>query len=185
MPDGSLHQLGSDPRSDIGPIAEYLKDITKLPPEIVRPEQYRFRIRIQAQAQTFVSTADRIDAEYVFALRRIKGSVSNPTVNAPDLHRMEFNIVDQGRGRGGIFRNPINMSTLAGTSGPGHDMIWDSFYAFVPGSDINVDFTVLGALTDFIQGGDITFFVSLTGDLVRARRLADGTLQIPGVTGPK
>lgn len=184
MPDGNPSHLGSDPRSDIGPIAEYLRDITKLPPELVRPEQFRFRIRIQAQVITFTSPADRVDAEYVFALRRIKGSASNPTVNAADLHRMEFNIQDQGRGRGGLFRNPINMSTLAGTSGPGHDMIWDSFYAFVPGSDISVDFTVLGALGDFIAQGDITFFVSLTGDLVRTRKLADGTLIIPGVTGP-
>ena len=32
------------PRSDIGPIIDYLKDATKLPPSVVRPEQLLFEI---------------------------------------------------------------------------------------------------------------------------------------------
>jgi len=177
------HGLGSgDPRSDLGPILDYLKDITKLPPEVTRPEQYSFDIRIQNGAVLGLpNNVDRVDPEYVFAMRRIKGSVSRPEVNGELVHFMDFNVVDQGRARGGVFRNPISMAVLVGMGGPAHDMVWDTFYAFVPGSDIQLDFQP--ALANFPAVSDATFIVSITGDLVRTRRLPDGTLVIPGVNG--
>ncbi len=170
--------FGNSPRSDLGPVAEYLKDITKLPPEVTRPEQFNFKIRVQ-NGQTlagFPTPSNRIDPEYVFALRRIKGFVSDPTVNEAFSHLFEFNIRDQGRARGSIFDDPINMAVLVRQA---HDMVWDSFYAFVPGSDVSVDWTV--DTTGLPDVSDITVGVSLTGDLVRVRRLADGTLVVPGV----
>lgn len=179
--------MAGDPRSDVGPIAEYLRDITKLPPEVTRIEQLNFRRTVAARAVTFTSPSTRVDPEYVFALRRVLGAVSFTAANADaiDNHRMEFNVRDQGRARGGVFNDPINMAILAGNGGPSGGLCWDSFYAFVPGSDVIVDWTILGALADFKADGNITYFVSLLGDLVRVRRLADGTLMIPGVSGPK
>jgi hypothetical protein len=176
-----MHLGSGDPRSDLGPILDYLKDIAKLPPEVTRPEQYSFNIRILNGAINAQNNVSRVDPEYVFAMRRIKGSVSRPEVNGELVHLMDFNVVDQGRGRGGIYRIPISMAVLVGMGGPAHDMVWDSFYAFVPGSDIQLDF--LPALAQFPQVSDATFIISVTGDLVRTRRLPDGTLVIPGVNG--
>ena len=169
--------LGDSPRSDLGPIGEYLKDITKLPPEVTRPEQFNFQIRVQNQqvVNGFPTPSNRIDPEYVFALRRIKGVISNPLVNQAFSHLFEFNISDQGRARGTIFDDPINMGVLVLSA---HDMVWDSFYAFVPGSDVSVDWTF--DATQLPQVSDITVGVSITGDLVRVRRLSDGTLVVPG-----
>jgi hypothetical protein len=170
--------FGNAPRSDIGPIGEYLKDITKLPPEVTRPEQYNFKIRVVngEVANGFPTPSNRIDPEYVFALRRIKAFISNPTVNIDLAHFFEFNVADQGRARGSIFDDSINAAVLVLNS---HDMVWDSFYAFVPGSDMIVDWNVDTTALPLIS--DVTVGVSLTGDLVRVRRLSDGTLVVPGV----
>lgn len=169
-----------DPRSDVGPIAEYLRDITKLPPEVTRPEQFNFQNRILNgaidTAGGFPTPTQRVDPEYVFALRRIKGFVSDPNQNIDLVHLVEFNVADQGRARGTIFDDDINLAVLVQTV---HDMVWDSFYAFVPGSDMVVDWSI--DLTGFPDIGDVTVGVSLTGDLVRVRRLPNGVLAIPGV----
>jgi len=167
-----------DPRSDIGPIMEYLRDITKLPPEVTRPEQFNFQNRIinGAIAAGFPTPSARVDPEYVFALRRIKGFVSDPNQNTDLVHLVEFNVADQGRARGTIFDDNINLAVLVQTV---HDMVWDSFYAFVPGSDMIVDWTV--DLAGFPAIGDVTVGVSLTGDLVRVRRLPSGVIVIPGI----
>lgn len=166
-----------DPRSDIGPIAEYLKDVTKLPPELTRIEQFSFTIEVDAMGGITATTpSNRIDPEYVFALRRIKGFISDPDTNLAVSHLITFNIADQGRARGGIFDDPINLAVLVNNN---HDMVWDSFYGFVPGADILVNWTVATGIDSALMAG-----VSITGDLVRVRRLASGTLIIPGVTGP-
>lgn len=170
--------FGNAPRSDIGPIGEYLKDITKLPPEVTRPEQFNFKIRVTNQqiANGFPTPSNRIDPEYVFALRRIKAFISDPLVNQAYSHLFEFNVADQGRARGSIFDDPINIAVLALQT---HDMVWDSFYAFVPGSDMIVDWQV--DTNELPAISDITVGVALTGDLVRVRRLSDGALVVPGV----
>jgi hypothetical protein len=175
-----MSKLGSSPRSDIGPIAEYLRDITKLPPELVRPEQLNFQINIVNQVVNTTTPSQRVDPEYTFAMRRIKGFVSDPVLLSPQIFLTQFNVRDQGRARGGVFTNPVNMGVLVGAGGPAHDMIWDSFYAFVPGADMIVDW--FPNLAAFGANTNITFGVAITGDLVRTRRLADGTLTIPGVT---
>lgn len=177
----------TSPRSDLGPIENYLADIAKLPPELTRPEQLNFRIQIDRSGApatiTTTTPSRRVEPEYVFALRRIKAFVSNPELNGIDVDLMEFQIRDQGRARGGIFDSRVNMAVLVGPSGPAHDMVFDSFYAFVPGSDVIVDWTpdltLLGGVQDETR---VVYGVSLTGDLVRVRTLPDGTVTIPGLT---
>lgn len=179
--------LGQSPRSDLGPIEMYLGDIAKLPPEVTRPEQMNFRIQINRTTTpaTIVATTPsrRIEPEYVFALRRIKAFVSNPVVNGIDVDLAEFQIRDQGRARGGIFDSRVNMAVLCGPSGPAHDMVFDSFYAFVPGADVIVDWSLdLAALGNVQESARVVYGVSITGDLVRVRNLPDGTIMIPGLT---
>lgn len=177
----------TSPRSDLGPIQNYLADIASLPPELTRPEQMSFRIQIDRSTNpaTIVATTPsrRIEPEYVFALRRIKAFVTDPAENGVDVDLVEFQIRDQGRARGGIFDSRVNMAVLVGPSGPAHDMVFDSFYAFVPGADVIVDWAPDLNLLGGIQDQDrVVYGVSLTGDLVRVRTLPDGTVMIPGLT---
>lgn len=168
------------PRSDLGPILDYLQDATKLPPAVVRPEQLLFELETDAQgAQLAVTTSQRVEPEYLFVLRRIRGYVSVPATNYPFVHGITAQIVDQGRARGGIFNNAVNMAHLCSTSGPMNDMVWDTFYVFVPGADVNVTWTIDAAR---VGANALVTGLSLMGDLIRVRELDNGTLIIPGVT---
>lgn len=171
-------QFHGEPRSDVGPVAQYLADIYELRPEVVRIEQLEFSITFVDGVETQRTISQRVDPEFLFALRRIKGWASAPADTAQFVENASFNVVDQGRARGGIFRNPIRMSTLCDISGsPAHDMVWDAFYGFVAGADVDVDWTVVlaGIPTD---DATVRFGVSLTGDLIRTRRIPGGAMVV-------
>lgn len=178
MPDGSGH-LGQEPRSDIGPILDYLRDTTKLPPELVRFEQFRFELHAVNQVQTFITQSQRIDPNYIFAMRRVKGYVSRPEVNGEYIHHFTFNVSDQGRARRAIFDDDIPLSALVSDAGPAHDMAWDSFYVFIPGADLQVDWAV--TLADLPAISNIRVGISITGDMVRVKKLGNGALVLPGM----
>lgn len=168
----------SEPRSDIGPVERYLQDAYNLRPEVVRVEQLEFRITIVNGAITFQTPSQRLDPEFAFILRRIKGygSFAVPAPgDLPIINQAVFNIEDQGRARGGIFRNPIRMSILAyPAGGPAHDMVFDSFYVFVPGADVAVNWAV--QLANLPQEASVEFGISITGDVLRTRTLPGGAL---------
>lgn len=177
-----IHELSGEPRSDIGPVAQYLADVYELRPEVVRIEQLEFRTIFTNGAELQTTGAQRIDPEFVFALRRIKGyaSAQDGSFQFPEL--ATFNIRDQGRGRGGLFSNPIRMSVLTDRLGsPTHDMVWDAFYSFVAGGDISVDWVVDAA--NIPQQGRVEFGISITGDLIRTRRLPGGAMVVSDSRG--
>ena len=177
-----IHELDGEPRSDIGPVAQYLADIYELRPEVVRVEHLEFRIVIDGNAVIFESGAKRIDPEFAFALRRIKGYASAPAATAQFVEQVVFNISDQGRARGGIFQDPIRMSVLAQVDGsPAHDMVWDSFYTFVAGADISAEFTI--ADISALPQGRVEYGVSITGDVIRTRRLPGGAMVVSDQRG--
>jgi hypothetical protein len=171
----------SQPRSDIGPVEQYLQDAYNLRPEVVRVEQLEFRIRVVDGVTTFQTPSQRIDPEFIFVMRRIKGYAGfaiDPQGTPPFCIGAVFNIEDQGRARGGVFRNPIRMSILCDRNGsPAHDMVFDSFYVFVPGADVAVNWQLDPAI---FTGEDappfIEFGVSITGDVLRTRTLPGGAL---------
>lgn len=168
------------PRSDIGPIEDYLRDATQLPPSVVRPEQLLFEVTTTAQGVINTQTANqRVEPEYIFVLRRIRGYVDDPANHYTLMNGLTVQVQDQGRGRGGIWNNAFSMAHLTSTSGPMNDAVWDGFYAFAPGADVEVIWTVIAAR---LGANAIIAGVSLMGDLVRVRELDDGTLIIPGVT---
>lgn len=177
-----IHDFNGEPRSDIGPVAQYLADVYELRPEVVRVEQFEFRIRFEAGLETFRDGTKRIDPEFIFALRRIKGWASAPDGSAQFVEQATFNVVDQGRARGGIFRDPIRMSTLADINGsPAHDMVWDAFYGFVAGADVIVDWNV--NVADIPQEGVVEYGISITGDVLRTRRLPGGAMVVSDSRG--
>ena len=178
-----INELDGAPRSDVGPVAEYLTDVYELRPEVVRTEQLEFRVTITTGVEVFRTGAQRVDPEFIFALRRIKGWASTPNANDRQfVEQAVFNVLDQGRARGGIFQNPIRMSTLCNIDGsPAHDMVWDSFYTFVAGADLSVDWTV--ALANLNNVGTVEFGISITGDVLRTRRLPGGAMVVSDAQG--
>lgn len=174
-----LHELHGEPRSDVGPVAQYLADLYELRPEVVRIEQIEFRIVIEDGAITFQDGSKRIDPEFLFGLRRIKGYASAPADTAQFVELMTFNVSDQGRARPrGIFLDDIRMSVLCDINGsPAHDMVWDAFYGFVAGADISAIWNPRD-LALFPQEGRVEFGISLTGDVIRTRRLPGGAMVV-------
>jgi hypothetical protein len=176
---GALH--GGEPRSDIGPISGYLQDVYNLAPEVVRVEHMRFDLRIVNQIITFQSEAKRIDPEFAFALRRLRivgwcSDEANLNFASPDV---TFNIEDQGRGRGGVFLDPISIVETANHNGTfAGELVWDSFYRFVAAASIRGLWTV--DLSLMPANETVVFTASIEGDLLRTRTLPGGAM----VTNP-
>jgi hypothetical protein len=166
---------GDGPRSDIGPIERYLQDAYNLRPEIVRTEQLEFTVQADDTGITETTPSQRIDPEFAFILRRIKGFASMLEGQGPlSSPFMTFNVDDQGRARNGVFRNPIRMSYLVNVDGsPAHDYVWDAFYVFQPGADVIVNWSFAGSIA---ANESAIWGVSLTGDVVRVRSLPGGAL---------
>lgn len=174
----SLSGLGSgEPRSDIGPVSGYLQDVYNLAPEVLRTEHIRFDLRIENKAIVSQTEPQRIDPEFAFALRRIRvvGWCSDDEVTnfaSPDI---TFNIEDQGRGRGGVFLNPVSIAETADKNGNyAGEIVWDSFYRFVAGASLRglwtIDPTTLPSTDTYI------FTASISGDVLRTRTLPGGAL---------
>lgn len=175
---GGLGALGSgEPRSDIGPVSGYLQDVYNLAPEVLRTEHVRFDIQIQNGAVVFQTDAQRIDPEFVFALRRLR--IVGHCTDATQLNffgpHVTFNIEDQGRGRGGVFLNPIAANETANHAGVYQgEIVWDGFYRFVVSASLR-------PLWSFDPGqlpgqGIYTFTASISGDVLRARTLPGGAM---------
>jgi len=175
---GGLGSLsGGEPRSDIGPVSGYLQDVYNLAPEVLRTEHLRFELQIQGGAVVFQTDAQRIDPEFVFALRRIRivghcTDVAQVNFAGPSI---TFNIEDQGRGRGGVFLNPVSIVETANHNGTyAGEIVWDGFYRFVVSASLkglwSFDVSLLPG------NGIYTFVAAISGDVLRARTLPGGAM---------
>jgi|GEM_PF-3415430 len=173
---------GGEPRSDIGPVSGYLQDVYNLAPEVLRTEHLRFELQIREGAVLFQTDPQRIDPEFVFALRRIRivGHCTDAAqINFAGPH-VTFNIEDQGRGRSGVFLNPISIVETANHNGNyAGEIVWDGFYRFVSAANLrglwSFDPTQLN-----VSGATYTFIASVCGDVLRVRTLPGGAM----ITGP-
>ena len=175
---GGLSSLGGgEPRSDIGPVSGYLQDVYNLAPEVLRTEHLRFELAVENQAIVFQTDAQRIDPEFVFALRRIRitgfcNDAQQTNFCGPDI---TFNIEDQGRGRGGVFLNPISIMETANHNGTyAGEIVWDGFYRFVTSASIKGIWTV--DPSSLAGAGRYTFVASICGDVLRTRTLPGGAM---------
>lgn len=173
----ALAELSGEPRSDIGPIQSYLQDVYNLAPEVVRTEHLKWELRISAGAIVFTTPSRKIDPEFSFDLRRLRivGWSSDPTDINFANPTITFNVEDQGRGRGGVFRDPISITETANHRGEvNSELVWDAFYVFVPGADVGgiwgVDLTTLNPANNY------TFQAVITGDVLRMRTLPGGAM---------
>lgn len=176
---GGLSALGSgEPRSDIGPVSGYLQDVYNLAPEVLRTEHVRFELRVQNRTIIFQTDPQRVDPEFVLALRRIRitgfcNNVADQNFAGPHI---TFNIEDQGRGRGGVFLNPISIIETANHNGTyAGEIVWDGFYRFVAAASLRgiwgIDLAQLPATQDIY-----TFVAAIQGDVLRTRTLPGGAM---------
>jgi hypothetical protein len=181
---GGLGALGSgEPRSDIGPVSGYLQDVYNLAPEVLRTEHVRFELVVQNQAIVFQTDAQRIDPEFVFALRRLRivGFCTDALQQNFCGPHITFNIEDQGRGRGGVFLNPVSIVETANHNGTyGGELVWDGFYRFVTSASLRALWSV--DPTQLPGNGTYTFIASISGDVLRTRTLPGGAM-ITGQNG--
>ncbi len=153
-----------------GPILDYLRDISRVRPELAGIEQYSFTADINAAGVITAQTASRTThPDFVFAMRRAKGFVQDPAVSPAAPSLVQWNVRDQGR-QTDVFRDPIFLSIMVGTSGPAHDMLWDSAYVFIQGADVSVAWTVDAAAWAALVGVPKLVGVSLTGDKVNVSK---------------
>lgn len=169
---------GGEPRSDIGPVSGYLQDVYNLAPEVLRTEHLRFELQIKNGQVVFQTDAQRIDPEFVLALRRIRitGWCSDPANVNFASPAITFNIEDQGRGRGGVFLNPISIVETANHNGTyAGEIVWDGFYRFVVAASLKGLWSFDLAL---LTGTDVvyTFVAAISGDVLRARTLPGGAM---------
>lgn len=175
---GGLGSLGGgEPRSDIGPVSGYLQDVYNLAPEVLRTEHLRFELAVLNQAVVFQTEPQRIDPEFVFALRRIR--ITGFCSDAEQVNfcgpEITFNIEDQGRGRGGVFLNPISIMETADKNGNySGELVWDGFYRFVTAASLRGIWTVDPTL--LLGTGRYTFVASISGDVLRTRSLPGGAM---------
>ncbi len=170
---------GGSPRSDIGPISGYLQDVYNLAPEVVRIDQFEFRLTVASRVVTFQSEAKQVDPEFLFAVRRIKGfgfTADVQGIAATLPHAITVNLADKGRARAGLFEDPIRMSYLISNKDGNsiQEFVWDAFYRFQPGATMAAVWVATVASLE--AAVTYEYGISVTGDVLRSRTLPGGAL---------
>lgn len=153
-----------------GALVQYYGDLSSgvLPPEDMRIESIQFRVTINPLGQiTFQSSAVQIISRYNFAFRRIVGFALDPATSGAAPALLSFNVLEHGRNFN-VFKTPINFQTLMSTSGAGNLAEWDGVYITVPGTQIEVSWSVDTRWAALV-GATREFGVQLMGDLVVCR----------------
>lgn len=158
-------------RDQPGPLRAYYNDLASgmLPPENMRIENLEYRVRIDPAGEIQQSTqAVQIISQYNFALRRIAGFAMNPSGlgNAGGL--ISFNVQEQGRSFF-VFKKPISFGSVIATSGAGNLAEWDGTYVCVPGTQLEVTWTIDTPRWAALVGATREVGVQLIGDYVICR----------------
>ena len=154
--------------TQFGPIRAYYADLTsgEIRPEDVRIESLPYRVEINALGEILTNTdAVSIISRYNFVLRKIYAWGMNPADLgfAPGLTR--FNAREQGRSMD-IFKMPQFIASYLGTSGPCTPHEWDGCWITVPGTQLEVNWTIDSLVWPAMVGAYRMFGVDLVGDYV-------------------
>lgn len=153
-----------------GALVQYYADLSSgvLPPEDMRIESIQFRVTVNPLGQiTFQSQAVQVISRYNFAFRRIMGFALDPAASGAAPALISFNVLEQGRNFS-VFKTPMNLQALMSTSGSGNLAEWDGVYITVPGTQIEVAWTIDTRWAALV-GATREFGVQLMGDLVVCR----------------
>lgn len=162
------------PTATSGMLTRYREEIAHgLDPEDMRIQTLEFEGVVDAAGVVVLQPEPvRIDPEYKFFLRRIKGWIMSPEVNTSNASLITFQIRELGRDRD-IFRTPPTLAgIIPGFGGEAFEYVGG--YNFFAGSEIRITFAVKPAafgLPGWIAPGK-RFAVVLLGDEVRVNVLA-------------
>jgi hypothetical protein len=132
-----------------------------LRPEDVRIEALTFRAVIDQLGLVVQSTPKiTVVSRYNFSFRAVYGTIVTPVLAdaAPGLVR--FNIREQGR-NWDIFKQPVSFGAVLE-----NEYHWDGTYICVPGTDLEVNWSVDAALWNTLVGASRIVEISLIGDYV-------------------
>lgn len=145
-----------------GEMLRYYGDLASgaIRPEDVRIEALTYRAIVNAAGNAVTVTPKvTVLARYNFCIRRIYGGFLDPLFVGAANGLVKFNVMEQGR-QYLIFKQPVTLSPIANTGRPYE---WDGVYITVPGTDLEVPWTV-----------DQTLYVALVGATKIAEIVIEG-----------
>ena len=150
-----------------GAVVQYYNDLSSgvLAPEDMRIEDLFYRVQIDPSGQ-IISQSDPIllISRYNFALRRISPVAMDPAFAGAAPALVTFNVREAGRNFD-VFKRPINMQSLLTSTSFGMAE-WDGVYITVPGTTLEVNWTVDTTRWPALVGAAKEFGVQLLGDYV-------------------
>lgn len=151
-----------------GALVQYYNDLASgtLAPEDMRIEDLQYRVQIDPQGNIIFNT-DPIElvSRYNFAFRRVTGWAMDPDLVGPAPPLVSFQIEESGRNFS-LFKRPVNMASLLSRTGSGNIHEWDGIYETVPGTSLDVQWTVDTARWPLLVGAFREFGIQLLGDYV-------------------
>ena len=149
-----------------GALVQYYNDLSSgvIVPEDMKIEDLKFTVKIDPSGNiTAQSDPVLLISRYNFALRRVMGYVMDPHFagSAPAL--VDFQVREAGRNFD-VFKRPVNMGSLL--NGAAQPAEWDGVYITVPGTTLEVNWTVDNARWPALVGAAKEFGVQLLGDYV-------------------
>lgn len=154
-----------------GALIQYYSDLSSgmLPPENMRIEDLQFRVRIDPTgAITAQSDKVTLVSRYNFAFRRVTGFIMDPDLAGAAPALVNFQVREEGRDFD-VFKRPVSMASLLSRGGSGNIAEWDGVYITVPGTDLNVTWTIDTVRWPILVGATKEMGVQLLGDYVVCR----------------
>lgn len=158
-------QKGNAATVPAGEILRYYGDLASgaVRPEDVRIEALTYRVSVDAAGNTVFTTPKiTVLARYNLAIRRIYGGFLNQAFAGSANGLVRFNVMEQGRAYF-IFKNPVTLSPIANTGRPYE---WDGVYITIPGTDLEVQWTVDQALYVALVGTSKIAEIVIEGDYI-------------------
>ena len=135
-------------------------------PEDMRIEDLQFRVQVDPLGNIVFSTpAIELVSRYQFGFNKMVAWAADPDVAGIAPALVSFNIREQGRNFD-IFKRPVNLQSLLSRQGSGNIHEWRGVYITVPGTQIEVQWTVDTARWPALVGAAREFGVQLLGDYV-------------------
>jgi len=151
-----------------GRTVRYYNDLASglLAPEDMRIEDLTYRVQIDPQGNiVFETDAIQIVSHYQFAFRRMVGWSMLPELVGAAPALVGLNVREQGRNFD-VFKRPVNLQSLLSRQGDAYTHLWEGIYETVPGTQLEVSWTVDTARWAALVGASREFGVQLIGDYV-------------------
>lgn len=149
-----------------GAVLTYYGDIASgaIRPEDVRFEALTYKCIVDGTG-TPVFTSDKVTviARYNLAIRKMYGALPQ-TFPSPAAQLVNFNVLEQGRNFN-IFKRPVSLAAVT-PGGSSEPLAWDGVYITVPGTDLEVSWSIDSALFATLIGTTKQAQITIVGDYI-------------------